>query len=141
MTKAGPYKDTEFPHVEIPDEVTQVFAKNDMVANAWKQSHGHYTFELWGCTDGGMDIVHSLLIEEKNLAFLNAWCMAFYKVYESFSPWNEAWVYCNENGNPQNAPFDSGDELYGDLKNYRENTLGAVLKELIVDACAMHQNR
>lgn len=107
----------------IPNEVAEVFERNDMSVNGWEKSLGTYTFELEGYTDGGGDMLHSLYIKEGEVGSVKAWCKAFDDMYEDFDPWHEAFIWCDEFGVPQRTPFETGNDLYQDINNYKADTL------------------
>ena len=120
-TAGWPEYTCEVGAVVIPKEVAaaidprlniELFTINDGMA--W--------FELHGCTEAGRDVCHTLLIEVDDLVSIPEWRKEFFELYQDFSPWKETCM---------KYPFEDGDEVYEDFREYDRETLGGVYDELM----------
>lgn len=131
ITTVDPYGEAAFPYCELPDKVLAAFEDNGLSLNGFMSGLGVYDFKIEGCTDAGGDMLHSLRVNEDELGSIAAWRRAFYDMLEAFSPWEEAHKWCDYNGVPTNTPFDDGEDLFYDIKAYRDDVLEAVYNALM----------
>lgn len=115
----------------VPSEVMQVFENHDMQVYGF-QRNGHVLyFEIKGYTDAGGDMTHIIAVNDDELDNLPSWREGFYTEMNYFDPWEEAFKWCNEFGQPQNCPFDNGADLYKDIEDYKNDVLQAVYDDLM----------
>lgn len=131
ITTVDPYGKAAFPYCVVPDEVMNVFENNGIRVNTFECNGHTLCFEIEGYTDAGGDMIHTLYLSDKELDNIPSWREAFYQEMNYFDPWEEAFKWCDQFGQPQNTPFDNGADLLRDIEDYKNYVLQTVYDELM----------
>lgn len=123
LTFVDPFGESAFPYVKIDDEVIEALELNDFsIVHASAQNDMLYV-EIENHTDGGGDMIHTLYLPKEDRWSPSAWYRAFHDMYMDFDAFEEAAKWCDSSGKPVNTPFDSGSDLYEDIKTYELDVL------------------